>query len=99
MASAAFIANADSTLTYVSAVSTIEECPNWSETTFRSTPACSANDAAPWRRSCSRIGGNPCSAVSFTKRRYKYSEASGWPSALVNTNSDGTTLRSRHSAS
>jgi len=35
-----------------------------SETTFRPTPATSAIDAAPWRRSCSRIGGRPASRTS-----------------------------------
>ena len=43
----------------MSAVVTILAWPNISCTTFRSTPAASASDAAPWRKSCSRTGGSP----------------------------------------
>ena len=63
-------AGALSTEVEVSAVNTIEQCPSMSCcTTRRSTPAASASVAAPCRRSCSRIGGNPASAVRPSRPR------------------------------
>src|SRR5882762_8771180 len=54
-------------------------------TTFMSTPAASDRVAAPWRRSCSRIGGRPACRV----RNWKWSVTSAGcralPSGSVNT--------------
>jgi hypothetical protein len=44
-------------------VSVIVECPRVSWTTFAGTPAASMSDAAPCRRSCSRIGGSFAAAA------------------------------------
>ena len=63
-ASAASRATSGRTLVYVSDVSTMEECPSISWTTFMSAPAARANVAAPWRRSCNRIGGRPARLTS-----------------------------------
>ena len=49
-------------------MSTMLQCPSWSETTFRSTPAARARLAAPWRRSCSRTGGSPDAFTSWVLR-------------------------------
>ena len=69
----------------MSAVSTMLEWPSISCTTFSSTPADSARLAAPWRRSCSRIGGNLARAVSYLKVRVSRSGAIGSPFRQVNT--------------
>ncbi|MFC5108962.1 hypothetical protein [Kibdelosporangium philippinense] len=61
--SAAARATSGSTVVYVSLVTVIDECRSISCTTFISTPAASARVAAPWRRSCSRIGGRPACAA------------------------------------
>lgn len=45
----------------------------------RSAPAAWARHAAPWRRSCSRIGGSPHVATSRVKRRVIVSGCSGRP--------------------
>jgi hypothetical protein len=73
----------------VSAVSTMLAWPSRSCTTFRSAPAASANDAAPWRRTCNRTGGNPEAATTLVKRRLTVPGRSAAPPALVNTGPDG----------
>ena len=55
-------------------------------TTRRSTPAAKASVAAPCRRSCSRIGGNPATAVNCRNVRVSRSGANGSPRTPVNTN-------------
>ncbi|WP_233223660.1 hypothetical protein [Amycolatopsis sp. CA-128772] len=59
VASAAASATSGSTVVYVSIVTVIDECRSMFCTTFMSAPAARASVAAPCRRSCSRIGGNP----------------------------------------
>jgi hypothetical protein len=54
-------------------------------TTLMSTPAARARVAAPWRRSCRRIGGSPASAASVVKVSWPWPGAKGVPSGSVNS--------------
>lgn len=69
----------------MSAFRTMLEWPGMSCTTYNFTPATKASLAAPCRRSCSWIGGNPCSAISARKMQLRRSGLSGSPPEQVQT--------------
>jgi hypothetical protein len=67
LASAASRDTSGSTVVYKSAVIDKELCRSICDVVFMSFPAANDNVAAPWRRSCYRIGGRPAANVNRSK--------------------------------